>query len=123
MYYRIMNQLDKEIFAENHPKLNLQVLERLEEITQTLDSSYGSLRSSHSLGGFVLFFNSSHSYNNTFSKIVDYYHLDKDESEYSEVIAEDKEQNQEWWEELYLLSSDDALVFIHPKDRLSCEKE
>lgn len=36
--------------------------------------------------------------------------------EYSERINENTDTGVEWWEELYLLSSEDALVLIHPKE-------
>ena len=49
--------------------------------------------------------------------ILSFYHLDIEDYEYSETLIEDKEYNVEWWEELYMLSSDDAIVIMHPKSK------
>ena len=117
MYQRVLNKLDVDILSEElHLKgVDRCVIERLAEIVEVLDDSYGVMRNSHSMGGYVLFFEDKQTYEKIFSKIMDFYHLDEKQYEYSELISTDTKHNQEWWEELYMLSLDDALVFIHPR--------
>lgn len=43
-------------------------------------------------------------------------HLDKELFEYSEQIGNAADSKVQWQEELYLLSSDDSLVLIHPRE-------
>ena len=47
-------------------------------------------------------------------KIMEFYHLDKESYEYSNQLGGEGDGTEQWQEELYLLSSDDALVIIHP---------
>lgn len=117
MYQRVLDKLDVDILSkELHLKeVDKFVIERLKGIIEVLDTSYGAMRDSHSMGGYVLFFEDKQTYEDTFSKIMKFYHLDEKNYEYSEIISTDMKNKQEWWEELYMLSSDDALVFIHPR--------
>ena len=47
-------------------------------------------------------------------KIMEFYHLDKELCEYSNQLGGEGDDTERWQEELYLMSSDDALVIIHP---------
>lgn len=117
MYQRILNKLDVDILSEELYLKGVDrcVIERLTGIVEVLDDSYGAMRNSHSMGGYVLFFEDKQTYEDAFSKIIEFYHLDEKNYEYSEIISTDMKNKQEWREELYMLSSDDALVFIHPR--------
>jgi hypothetical protein len=117
MYLRIKNQLDAEIFAQElyqTPSMSL-IADRILELTETLDDSYGSDRSSRDMGGYILFFPSEKEYRKCISVICKTYHIEPSLCEYREIIGEKAISGTEWWEELFLLSSDDALVFIHPQ--------
>ena len=118
MYQRIMNELDAEMLGEELRTANIDgdVIDRIRELTVILDGEYGSCRGSSDMGGYILFFRDMETYEQSFQKIISFYHLDKGLFEYSDRISHKQGTNVEWWEELYLLSSDDALVFIHPKE-------
>lgn len=118
MYQRVMNRLDAEIFAEELEKQGIEqiVVSRMKEVVATLDDAYGMYRSFKSMGGYILFFKDEVSYKKTFEQIMSFYNLDKELYEYSDCISERQDTGVEWWEELYLLSSEDSLVLIHPKN-------
>ncbi len=118
MYQRIMNRLDAELFTEELQKGNIDgiVAERMMELAGMLDDRYGVCRGSSDMGGYILFFHDSRDYGKCYPHIMAFYHLDGELFEYSERINENTEAGVEWWEELYLLSSEDALVLIHPKE-------
>ena len=125
MYHRIMNKLDAEILKMdlNSGSVDEAVWKRIRDIVAILDNEYGENRNSSDMGGYILFFGDVDAYEQTFPKITAFYHLDKDLNEYSECISNKQESCIEWWEELYLLSSDDALVFIYPKKISLTQKE
>ena len=115
MYQRLMNKLDIDILeSELQGEVNDEVLNRIREQIDIMDNAYGTLRGTKDMGGYILFFRDKESYENSVDNIMDFYHLEKDVYEYSDCISEDTDNDQEWMEELYLLSSDDALVLIHP---------
>lgn len=118
MYQRIMNRLDAELFAEDLQKGNIDsiVAERIMELAGILDDRYGVCRGSADMGGYLLFFHTSTDYERCLPHILAFYHLDGELFEYSEQINENTDTGVEWWEELYLLSSEDALVLVYPKD-------
>lgn len=120
MYQRIMNELDVDILAEELEEKGTDkaVISRIKELVTILDRNYGQYRGNADMGGYILFFEDIQTYQNCFERIMSFYHLDRDLHEYSEVIKDSHQTATEWYEELYLLSSDDALVFIYP-----CEEE
>ena len=120
MYYRIKNQLDAEILSEEilrtryYPKL---IADRVVEITNILDDSYGANRGAYAMGGYVLLFPDEQNYSINVNRILGFYHLGIDEYEYTERVGETVlDDGKIWKEELYLLGSDDSLVLIHPKE-------
>lgn len=87
----------------------------MEELIAVLDGAYGSCRGAFDMGGYILFFGDIQTYENHISKIMEFYHLDKDLYEYSKQIEGTADSTIQWREELYLLSSDDSLVLIYPE--------
>ena len=119
MYYRLKNRLDYESLKEDIGEDNsLKIVsDRIEEIIDTLDDNYGTHRNSKAMGGYLLLFQSEENYEELKMQILSFYHLDIEDYEYSETLIEDKEYTVEWWEELYMLSSDDAIVIMHPRSK------
>lgn len=119
MYYRLKNRLDYESLQEDMREDNplKKVSDRIEEIIDTLDDNYGAHRNSRDMGGYLLLFQSEENYEKLKMQILSFYQLDIKDYEYSETLIEDKEYNVEWWEELYMLSSDDAIVIMHPRSK------
>ena len=119
MYYRLMNRLDYESLQEDMREDNplKKVSDRIEEIIDTLDDNYGAHRNSRDMGGYLLLFQSEENYEELKMQILSFYQLDIKDYEYSETLIEDQEYNVEWWEELYMLSSDDAIVIMHPRSK------
>ena len=119
MYYRLKNRLDFESLQEDIGEDNsLKIVsDRIEEIIDTLDDNYGAHRNSRAMGGYLLLFQSEENYEELKIQILSFYQLDIKDYEYSETLIEDQEYNVEWWEELYMLSSDDAIVIMHPRSK------
>lgn len=117
MYQRIMNRLDAELLAEELQGKDKDsvVIKRMRELAGILDDRYGVVRGSADMGGYILFFPDSKTYGKCYPHITEFYHLQEELFEYSQRINGKSASGVEWWEELYLLSSDDALVLIHPK--------
>lgn len=118
MYQRIKNKLDLEIVEKflKAEKVEQAVLKRVEELVEVLDREYGCCRGSSDMGGYVLLFTDRETYENYVSKLMECYHLEKTLSEYTERIS-GTEDGKQWREELYLLSSDDALVLVYPAEQ------
>lgn len=118
MYYRIKNSLDAKMLAEeiNRDLKEHIVADRIIERIAVLDDAYGKHRPPYAMGGYVLFFTNEKDYNKMIGEISKFYNISLNEYEYSEIIGEKLIGNTEWWEELFMLSSDDALVMIHPKE-------
>lgn len=117
MYQRIKNKLDVEIIKDflESKQTDQNVVRRMEELTDILDGAYGGSRGAFDMGGYILFFGDIQIYEKHISKIMEYYHLDKDLAEYSNTIEGTAGSTIQWREELYLLSSDDSLVLIYPE--------
>lgn len=115
MYLRIKNKMDTEIMREalKAEKLDGAVINRIDKIVGVLDTNYGGCRGSSDMGGYILLFTDRQTYEKNIMKIMDFYHLDKELYEYSNKLGSEGNDMAEWQEELYLLSSDDALVIIH----------
>ena len=116
MYHRIKNKMDAEIIKEalESEKTDRAVMERIDGIIDVLDKEYGSCRGSSDMGGYILLFTDMRTYERYIMKIMEFYHLDKESYEYSNQLGGEGDGTEQWQEELYLLSSDDALVIIHP---------
>lgn len=119
MYQRILNKLDVNMLKEEADKNNVprSVLERVEELVAILDSEYGTQRTYKDMGGYILFMSDIETYQKAYSQIITHYQISEETFEYSEIIKDSYNQhtNEEWVEKLYMLSSDDALVFIYPR--------
>lgn len=116
MYQRIKNKMDAEIIRENlkAERMNEAVMNRIDKIVDVLDMEYGGCRGSSDMGGYILLFTDVQTYENNIARIMEFYHLDKDLYEYSNQLNGEGDDTAQWKEELYLMSSDDALVMIHP---------
>ena len=117
---RLKNQLDFELFCEEHPETfcqNISVKKRIAEALKTLDEAYGANRKAHEMGGYVLLFLSEENFNAEIGRIMEHYNLNKDYAEYCETIEQSRVDDGGliWLEELYLLSSDDSILMIHPQ--------
>ena len=117
MYYRLKNRLDYESLLEDIKENDSiqAVSDRVREIIETLDDNYGAHRNSKSMGGYLLLFQSEDNYEELKTPILSFYRLDDTDYEYSEVAVTDSDI--EWWEELFMLSSDDAIVIMHPRKK------
>lgn len=89
------------------------VADRIAEITGVLDDAYGGQRKSTDMGGYILFFPDEDCYKDNINEILEHHHLAEQPNEYKEIIH--TSGNTEWWEELYLQSSDDSLTLIYPQ--------
>ena len=116
MYYRIKNQIDAFALAEDIRCSNSILSDRIREIAEMLDENYSGHRGSRDWGGYILFFPTKEGYENQIEKILRYHHLDPALYEYEEIIGECAIGNVRWHEKLWLLSSEDALVFIFPEE-------
>lgn len=116
MYQRIMNEIDADILAEELEEKGADkaVISRLKELATILDRNYGQYRGNADMGGYILFFEDIGTYQKYFERIIGFYHVDRDLYEYEEDIADSSQTATVWHEKLYLLSSDDSLVFIYP---------
>jgi len=116
MYLRIKNKMDAEIMREalKAERLDGAVINRIDKIAGVLDTNYGGCRGSSDMGGYILLFTDKQTYEKNIMKIMEFYHLNKELYEYSYKLGSEGNDMAEWQEELYLLSSDDALVIIHP---------
>lgn len=111
MYLRIKNELDVELLknVQQLIKMDNTVISRISEIIKTLDDAYGMYRNSHSMGGYILLFTEKNEYQKNKERISAYYNIDTEAYEYSDDLGNG------WCEDLYLLSSDDALVMLYQK--------
>ena len=117
MYYRIKNRLDAECmsrFLIEQSKNNQVLADRIVCIAKMLDDAYGETREAHAMGGYILLFPNEEAYADVIHNVMDFYGLNADLYEYADVI--DNRDGQEWQEKLFLLSSDDALVLIYPRE-------
>lgn len=117
MYYRIKNSMDvAALLPELQDNKDDQIVgERVKEIIERLADAYGDERNSYAMGGYVLFFPTEENYQKWHSHIISFLCLDHENYEYSEIVNENMVETTEWWEELYLISSEDAIVMIHPR--------
>lgn len=122
-YFRIMNQLDGKMLCEDvlnnikNESVRNKLTERIFEITNTLDDNYGDDRNSYSMGGYILFFEETESYEKWIDNIFELYHISSDLAEYHDTIVTTEENETVWNEILFMLSSDDGLIIIYPEKR------
>lgn len=122
-YFRIMNQLDGKMLCEDvlnnikNASVRNKLTERIFEITNTLDDNYGDDRNSYSMGGYILFFEETESYEKWIDNIFELYHISSDLAEYHDTIVTTEENETVWNEILFMLSSDDGLIIIYPEKR------
>lgn len=114
MFVRLKNVLDYDVMKNDLSKdINCtKVMDRLREALQVLDDSYGADRSSRDMGGYVFLFTDNDTYERNIKSMLENHHTTIDMYEYSDTIC--NEAGQKWQEELYLISSDDAILVIHP---------
>ena len=68
-----------------------------------------------SLTGQLIFLREEN-FNAEIGRIMEHYKLNKDYAEYCETIEQSRaDDGLLWMEELYLLSSDDSILMIHPQ--------
>lgn len=112
MYYRIKNRFEVDLLHDTLQKHNIPAIvqERMYEITDILDSNYGIDRSSSAMGGYLLLFPTKEDYLNAAPTVLENYHIDSSLYEYDDALST---ENIGWREKLYLLSSDDSLIFMY----------
>lgn len=121
MYARIVNELDYKWLKENiRGEISVKnvadaVMNKIENIVQSLDTCYGSARSASDMGGNVFVLTDDSVSMQQYEDILQSYHILKDAEEYSDIIC--REDNKEWLCELYMIGSDDALVIIYVRER------
>lgn len=112
MYYRVMNKIDAELFGEHfRNEISCDVIDRMKEIIETLDTAYGVYRSTRAYGGYVLLFPTRKCFEGTIEQLREFYGIKENMSEYVDQIGAENS----WCEELYLLSSEDSLVLLYPE--------
>lgn len=114
MHLRLMNKLDiegsfgiiKNFISDQ--KAAERILGRIRTAIEILDDSYGGQRTSKDMGGFVFFASGEKEK----KRILDFYKLEEDSSEYSDIICQTSSGT--WYENLYLRNSDDAVIIVYP---------
>lgn len=121
MYARIVNELDyKWLIATICNEISIKevsnaVVKRIESVVQSLDTYYGKSRTSYDMGGNLFFLSDIGLIAQQYKDILECYNLSENMREYSEVIG--CEEKREWICDLYMLSSDDAIVIIYVRER------
>ena len=113
MYYRIKNRFEVDILRIELQSTNVPsiVVDRMCEIMDILDYNYGQSRHPNSYGGYLFFFPTAMEYKNLASVILQNYMIDPELYEFDEALSESQDMN--WRERLYLLSSEDSIVFMY----------
>jgi len=129
MYYKVVNKFDAEMLkmaaeegfvrdienkSEHYKKAcELSVQSLLEQVLR-FDTFYGARRQpDNDLGGYAYFFPTLEDVSNFFGKIKEWHGITNLPSEYDEVVAETDDT--EFVEQLFIPSSDFALVFTYPR--------
>ncbi len=112
MYYRIKNGLDAKAVARwmEQEKMDSDVSDRIQEIAEIFDSSYGAARSVHADGGYIILFPTRASYEEMSEALMDLHNIVSEQKEYLDYIGKDGL----WCEELYLFT-EEALFFVYPQ--------
>lgn len=117
MYYRIKNRLDAKFLLEDMRESEKDVLiaGRIMELAGMIDDAYGAGRKAHDMGGYILYFPDTETYERTIVDIWEFYHIEPRQFEYAEYIGETEPSDIQWVEKLFQLSSDDSLVLVYPQ--------
>ena len=102
------NLTNKENFHE--------LVERLTDYVVILDAEYSADRESFAQGGYVFFISNCEEAETAREEIIRCYNLDG-QLEFGNVFLKCEDTKEIWKEELYLRSSDDAVVIIYPLKR------
>lgn len=118
MYQRIKNRLDAKFLLEEmrSQEKNVFVGDRILELAGILDDAYGAQRKVYDMGGYILYFPDTQTYEDTIVDIWEFYNIEPTMYEYMEYVGESEFSNIKWIEKLFLLSSDDCLVLIYPQE-------
>lgn len=114
MRLRLMNKLDLDGIGGNmedifqNPAVVASVWGRVQTAVEILDTTYGGQRSATDMGGFVFLATLEQDK----KEILDFYSLEEKLAEYSDTIIQTGSVT--WHEELYLRSSEDAVIIIYP---------
>ena len=114
MHLRLMNKLDLDGIGGNigdilqPPEAMASVWGRVRNAVEILDTAYGEQRSGTDMGGFVFVATSEQDK----KEVLDFYSLEEKLAEYSDTIIQIGSVI--WYEELYLRSSEDAVIIIYP---------
>ena len=131
MYFKIVNKFDAEMLKmaveegfvrdiENKPEqykkaCELSVQSLLEQVLR-LDKYYDARRQpDNDLGGYAYFLPTLEDVSNFFGKIKEWHGITNLPSEYDDVVAEMEDEDTEFVEQLFIPSSDFALVFTYPR--------
>lgn len=126
-YFRIMNGLDADMLSVEIKNIDVgkskkavDILSgRIFELAELLDMNYGAKRGMCSMGGYILYFPDTDSYEKWIEKINTFYGINPESEEYEDIIC--TMENVVWKEKLFLLSSDDAIVIVYPEKRKKCQ--
>lgn len=116
-----MNRLDLSCMEQaikreiENPDVSEAVFERVSHSVSVLDDAYGEARKAFDMGGFVFLLTDAHDASHIRSQILDCYSLAEENSEYTEEVCRGT-GHEVWLEEMYLRSSDDAIVIIFAKE-------
>lgn len=115
MYLRLKIKPDLEgfsVFFEEQGKKPLY--EMMMEDMEILDNAYGVGRQSYSMGGYLLYFPTEEDYKVSLDSLVAVYGFEPMMYEYEDLLWEEQSTGYTWRRRLYMLSSDDALIFVFP---------
>lgn len=114
MYYIIGTEKRYlELYDELKNFIAVDILDLILERVQVFDESYGEERNlEEDLGGYCAVFPTAANLEEEYQKLLDKYHIDEELYEYQEQIDCGEET---WIEELFILSSDYAVIMIYPE--------
>lgn len=102
-----------ELYNELENFVVVDILDLILERVQVFDESYGAERNlEEDLGGYCAVFPTAADWKEEYQKVLDKYRMDKELYEYQEQIDCGAET---WIEELFILSSDYAVIMIYPE--------
>ena len=131
MYFKIVNKFDAEMLkmaveegfvrdienkSERYKKAcELSVQSLLEQVLR-FDTFYGARRQpDKDLGGYAYFLPTLEDVSKFLKTIKEWHGITKLPSEYDDVVAEMEDEDTEFVEQLFIPSSDFALVFTYPR--------
>lgn len=109
--------MEKMIHQNLINKENFNTLvDKLTEYVVILDADYSADRESFAQGGYVFFISNCEEAKTVREEIIRCYNLEE-KLEFANVFLKCEDTKEIWKEELYLRSSDDAVVIIYPLKR------